>query len=1296
MSEQYGAETNQSPQFDTILLINDQLAGNPGQHVLTTIGLPSVEKKEELIFQTSYLFPELNLTYIFITVSHWSANWGRKSTFLRKLGTIVLPMIQSQEPKLQTLSEVEVSSFLGFDACRTKAVKCTIIGIPRFHKSEYMTNISSGLIREEVGKIASMIDGTSKMKIDLLHPIFEKTNDLTLDPTFRILEIFIEGWHRDANNPLSSYFANSRSNRMLDLETVPRGGDIPYMDQLPALPVFDSKEQYYVAMAIGNQQEKEHRDRKHGKLHEIDLPALFIPDRRSLHPKGKAPQEYFMLINASSAGADTDFLLPRIGESAEIVLKGISTKDQETDQNEGEVDVNHIAKYIQASVADVFHDNSIESLSAFHDKLQGMLKILCIRDESGNEIAANLEKLRSNLEMIEDLSSTDEELSEFVRSNRTWLGPPPTKIGGVNPFSDPVCLHGHRIDVPSTLLSVKTHVWKLRVPLDKATGSAELPLILNIPDPSVDDAGNTLETISDFTERCIMSDANVNVRMKIIDSDKTHRAEMNALKKLLAPHTMPMDDRPSLSSINAVEDLIDGKLRDGQALKEIMTSLEKLRRGIHEDKKLQYFYRRLSKDKHGAIQYLLDDKKLIKYIHGPLGTGKSYLALWIACIALMFEPPTTGIHDEWDRPLDLGPQLKPEEFDKVDLSKPLRALRLTSKEKAAPSSAPRRTRVLIVSGQNTVVDNLVSRLLPLWKDLGGYKVCQRNPVVLRLYSWEYEGREFVRRFTKVGRHIQRTSEETAGGILMHLLDAFSDKADELDRKGRKDGSSILSIVDKAVELYNADRMALGIRKYDELALLINQAASSPAHLYRTGKKITHLIMTGPQTEALTKADVIFGTLVGVADKTFRQTFRPHYIISDESPRDKEVAFLILLAHFSPRAYFCFGDHKQLGPVIFSRHQHRKYKPPRSFEQAGIEHSSGVSETQEQSKEEAIKDLQRNQEDDLPSPSTFARQMEWSVIHRLMEAGNQPSYMLTQNWHQHGLIGEFFSEQFYDGKIKFQKHKERLGEMDKAAVHWIKVLSGKEQIKSNTLMVNMNSTESCEARSFCNRGNVNYVLVKVVELLADPRFCPTAKDGKDGKVMIIAPYDAQRSLYIHELQKRGNFEMDSKGNWVPFDKSRVEIRTHQGAQGHEASVVIIDLTRSVTPGMTGQSQLINVCSSRAICAQLVLINTSIFEHVESKNSPSVRNLVAWVQFHQQKDMFIDMDIETAKSYCTVCSKCYGIDHKSPDCPYLIEKPLNCPNCGQQHHPRDCYKVKSNSVRAKAVEQVKKPAETLPTI
>lgn len=40
-------------------------------------------------------------------------------------------------------------------------------------------------------------------------------------------------------------------------------------------------------------------------------------------------------------------------------------------------------------------------------------------------------------------------------------------------------------------------------------------------------------------------------------------------------------------------------------------------------------------------------------------------------------------------------------------------------------------------------------------------------------------------------------------------------------------------------------------------------------------------------DVLAQADVVLATPVSVAEKNFREIFTPHYIISDEKPRDKE-------------------------------------------------------------------------------------------------------------------------------------------------------------------------------------------------------------------------------------------------------------------------------------------------------------------------------------------------------------------------------------------------------------------------
>lgn len=124
----------------------------------------------------------------------------------------MLPMAecQKEEPKIETLDETTAASLLGVDGCSTKAVKYSLVGKPRFHTAEYTANLKDGPLRQGLDKLASIIDGESEMKIDLVHPIYEETDDLSLDASVRILENCTEGWTRDATkNPLFIYFEKS-------------------------------------------------------------------------------------------------------------------------------------------------------------------------------------------------------------------------------------------------------------------------------------------------------------------------------------------------------------------------------------------------------------------------------------------------------------------------------------------------------------------------------------------------------------------------------------------------------------------------------------------------------------------------------------------------------------------------------------------------------------------------------------------------------------------------------------------------------------------------------------------------------------------------------------------------------------------------------------------------------------------------------------------------------------------------------------------------------------------------------
>lgn len=152
---------------------------------------------------------------------------------------------------------------------------------------------------------------------------------------------------------------------------------------------------------------------------------------------------------------------------------------------------------------------------------------------------------------------------------------------------------------------------------------------------------------------------------------------------------------PSVASLQLFDDLVKADLRDGKPLAELMPVLEQFIQGTYESEKLKEIAKYLSADKIRVLRELLTDKKAIKYIHGPPGTGKTYLLMVLICIALLCDPPA-GSDDERNLPVDAGAQLSAMYYDKVDQSAPLRPVNMATHMK-----------VLLTSGQNSAVDDVV-------------------------------------------------------------------------------------------------------------------------------------------------------------------------------------------------------------------------------------------------------------------------------------------------------------------------------------------------------------------------------------------------------------------------------------------------------------------------------------------------------------------------------------------------------------------------------------------------------------
>lgn len=1316
MLEERGSKYAQTDLLDSVLFLDGKIVGDPHPDTLKKITIPPRDACNSLVFHADYLTPEYNYSYITVSVSAMIKKRKKQEAELVKLAKIEVPMVRclSKQPVIETFDKVAAAKMLGVDKCTDMVAKYTVTGAPRFLKEDRKTSTPNKKIQELLESLEAQLSAP-EVQISLVHSMCDmkdEQDDPKLDLTYKILDACTDGWSRDKGNPLAVYFVNSPSKEMLDAGTVPKGDKIPFVDQLPARSRFENKKQYMVAMAIGTRQEKEYQDRLHQKLTEVEVPIRLVADPVSMHPKSGAAQEYFILLDTTLVG-DKSYLLPRVGDSAKVTLTGVFTKRQDVPEDMAAEANADIVDFIKDRHAKCLKDNSGDGSSSCDDKLFEELQTLCVCDDKDMPVQANLENLRGKIQEISEIASHDELILEFVEANRAWLRLPAKMDDDVNPFTNPVVLHAHRLDTSSTLWAATTQVWKARVPIDKATGSAGLPLILDIQDASRDEDGKILDRRG-FTQLARSGKATRNAKFSVVDSDKTYKAEMNAFKKLSAPHTQPLDDRPSVASVQLFEDLYKGELRDGRSLRELMPDLDKLCRDEHPDAKLTKWFKYLSSDQLRVILELLNDMKMIKYIHGPPGTGKTYLLILLVCVTLTGRPPVGSDDDERNLPVDAGKQLNAMDYDKVDQSAALQPVKLTDQQRMAQPPAPERVKILFTSGQNTAVDDLVPRLKAMWSQ--HFQHLRPEPVILRMHSLEVESKDFPRRLTNLHRQIERNGATASDNIFLSLLLKFSEEVDEYEREGRKNRRKNLSVVDKAIELYEADSNApQDERKYSELRGHIKKVSENPDNYLTARKTISSLVQDGPQKDAIMAADVIVCTPVGASDNTFRRLFRPHFIFEDEVARDREMSSNILIAHYSPLAYITAGDHKQLGPIVFSTFQHIKYKPKSGFkkevdmDQATGADTSGDNDTAENDTgkddatendktgtEQATPDNtgEEPEEEPLPNPATFAPQLKKSSTHRLVEAGI-PSYQLMHNRRAHGSLGLFFNSQFYTNSVVFKNL--RVSEpIDKAVTKWLGQLKGGET-SGNSLMLDMKSIEREDGRSFSNIANVNYVFQTVVDLMADVDFAPTALNPNAGKILIVPTYEAQRNLYSSELKKRGKYEHTSEGRFIEFDKSRIEIRSHEGAQGHEASVVIVDLVRSSGPGFTGRSDLLAVCSSRAISGQLVLINKRIIRPNDSRNAPNLRNLVAWMSDHEHDGMFHSLDDDMAKDLRIVCLRCKLFGHKSNECPIVTTgKKLRCPGCGKNHHPRDCCQGPYFISRARPKKETKEPATAADTV
>ncbi|KAK4204998.1 P-loop containing nucleoside triphosphate hydrolase protein [Triangularia verruculosa] len=383
----------------------------------------------------------------------------------------------------------------------------------------------------------------------------------------------------------------------------------------------------------------------------------------------------------------------------------------------------------------------------------------------------------------------------------------------------------------------------------------------------------------------------------------------------------------------------------------------------------------------------------------------------------------------------------------------------------------------------------------------------------------------VRRSNKVNR-----AEDAATGEMPEV--DFSDQFLEtvkLMTSGQTSAASCKapSLDEAAWELYERHKTT----KYEALTKYMEEDLFSQDESLVIPLRFRNLVYQLYQ-DTLAEADFVATTPVA-ASKHFRGMFRPDLVFFDESPHARELCNLVAIANFNPLAWIFCGDHRQTVPYVGS---------------AG----SG-------------------------SKNPFAKQMQVSMMERAARAG-VIRHELLMNHRAYGGLHQLASDLWYDGKMVAATNNA----VSRPLIHvrnYIRNINGGKNCIVPRLIVHLRGSlgEKLEGTSSWNPSHMDWVMARIKELLTDPHF-RKADMMEPATILIISPYKKAFDEYKKQLKQLPR--------WA---QKRVEARTVDVSQGHEADFVFLDLSKERSTDFLDDPNRLCVALTRARLGEIIMMD-----------------------------------------------------------------------------------------------------------
>ncbi|KAK3991098.1 P-loop containing nucleoside triphosphate hydrolase protein [Cladorrhinum sp. PSN332] len=318
-------------------------------------------------------------------------------------------------------------------------------------------------------------------------------------------------------------------------------------------------------------------------------------------------------------------------------------------------------------------------------------------------------------------------------------------------------------------------------------------------------------------------------------------------------------------------------------------------------------------------------------------------------------------------------------------------------------------------------------------------------------------------------------------------------------------------------------------KYNELTQFIEQELWEEEQVIPI--KFRNLVY-GLYRDTLAATDFIATTPVA-AHAHFRGMFKPDLVYFDEAPHARELCNAIAIANFDPMVWIFCGDHRQTVPYVGS---------------------GGPG-----------------------SDNEFADQMKVSMMERAEKAG-VIRHQLLINHRSYGGLHQLASVLWYKGKMTAGNEEDTnpLAQVRR----YLGTLANGRTITVPRLLVHIKDCPKArlEGTSFWNPEHCTWVMNRVRELLSDPKFLHARRD-EPGTILIISPYKKSFDMYKREI----------KTTLPAWAQKRVEARTVDVVQGHEADFVFLDLVKESSTEFLDNANRLNVAVTRARVGEMIIMH-----------------------------------------------------------------------------------------------------------